>query len=127
MLPSVNDCIEFSLTMPDPAWTADTCSQGLPLHIVLALANKKRAFGYVTGVDESVNRIGLQVPGGENCGLPLSALQDIAVLEAVTFVDEGGHTYHIAKPTMDPELRVILRDYQECHLLRDAVGLLHTA
>lgn len=122
------DCIEFNLTPPDPNWTADTCHAGLPQHLVLAIANKERAFGYVVGVDESVNRIGLIVPGTDvGCGVPLSALQNVVVLEAVEFGDSGGHTYRIAKPTTDGNLRIILRDYQECHLLVDAVATLHAA
>lgn len=130
-MPPLNqwDCIEFNLKSPDPTWTEETCPSGLPLHLVLAIANKGRAWGWVTWApDESVDRIGLIVPGEKTaCGVPLSALVNVEVLPAVAFGDTGGHTYMIAKPTTE-EGRILLRDYQECHLLPSySVDAMHAA
>lgn len=121
------DPIEFSLKAPGPGWTPDNCTN-LPQYLVLAIAQKTRACAFLTGVNEAGDLIGLIAPGHPQAVVPYSALVDIVVLESVEFADGGGHTYKIAKPVVDSNLRVILRDSQECHLLSaEAVAALHAA
>lgn len=122
------DCIEFNLSGPDPSWTAETCPASVPQHLVLAIANKSRAFGFVTWPpDPTIDRIGLIVPGSDvSCGVPLSALKNVVILPAVEFNDDGGHTYKIARS--DSGTRIILRNSQTAHILPpEAVDALHQA